>query len=81
MKLFKWLKLKFDKKINLGRFVQGYNSYHFGREDYEKGICAESEIGKLVSDNVLKARCIEAEKRNPTKYRLGRFAQNYRETH
>lgn len=52
--------------------------YRFDREDFERGICEESEIGEIVEKEDLKARCEKAEKTDCIKYRYGKNADNYR---
>ena len=51
-------------------------SYTFDREDFEKGVCEESEIGTVTDHEEVKRRCEAAEKANPLKFRMGRLAEN-----
>ena len=51
-------------------------SYTFDRDDFERGICEESEIGTVTDHEALKKRCEAAEKANPLRFRRGRFAEN-----
>lgn len=49
-------------------------SYTFDRDDFERGICEEIEIGTATDLEEVKRRCEAAEKANPERYRMGRFA-------
>lgn len=54
-----------------------HDPYHFGLEDCIKGICTKDELGMLVDSAELKKRCIEAEQRDPDRYRYGTFGSKY----
>ena len=77
MGLLRWLKTKFSKTRVPSCYATTCELYHFGKEDAEKGVCADYEIGQLCSNEELKRRCIAAEKRDPERYRLGRFKETH----
>lgn len=80
-KILHFLKKLLCKKTKLSSNVidgcrnESYSLYHLGREDFEKGICLECEIGNLVSNDELERRCKHAEATDPERYRLGRYKE------